>query len=195
MEEKLHIGISVKDFKTIVTHAETLKTVISVLYSYPKQAMQMTYGEHGMQCEFTLMTIGGGSVTAAAPATRAVSARPLTRPQSARPSPQETSQRNSAEMPPPLQPASRSFVREAGSQRPFKPSPPPPPASVPHESLFIPADDDDSLWGERNYDEEEDELGWGGSVEKVAFWCQCTCWPTLTMANRAFMRPAYIEAQ
>jgi len=155
----------------------------------------MTYGEHGMQCEFTLMTIGGGSVTAAAPATRAVSARPLTRPQSARPSPQETSQRNSAEMPPPLQPASRSFVREAGSQRPFKPSPPPPPASVPHESLFIPADDDDSLWGERNYDEEEDELGWGGSVEKVAFWCQCTCWPTLTMANRAFMRPAYIEAQ
>ena len=157
--------------------------------------MQMSYAEHGMHCEFTLMTIGGGSVTSVAPVTRALSAKPLTRQQSVRPSPQGTSQRDLVEMPPPIQPASRSVVREAESQRSVKPSPPPPPASVPHESLFIPADDEDSLWGERNYDEEEDELGWGVSAEKVGFYCQSACWSGLTMVTRARMRPAYIGAQ
>lgn len=142
--------------------------------------MQLVYDEHGIQCKFTLMTIGesrGGSLTPAAPVTRDASSRPSTRPESLRPPPQETSQRNQASMPPPLQPASRSFVREAGSQRPFKPSPPPPPPSVPHESLFIPADDDDSLWVEKNYDQEEDELSWGASADKVFLSSHQACWP------------------
>ena len=38
-----------------------------------------------------------------------------------------------------------------------------------HESLFVSDNEDDERrWGERNYEEEEDELGWGGGVEQVS---------------------------
>ena len=71
-------------------------------------------------------------------------------------------------MPPPSQPASRSFTTELQSQRRQRPSPPPPQASLNHESLFIPAEEDeDRVWGERNYDDNQDTLGWDGSTNQV----------------------------
>ena len=171
MEEKLHIGISVKDFKAIVTHAESLKSTITANYSHPTRPLQLAYQEHGMQCEFTLMTIGeyrGSSVTPAPTTTRETSTRSFAKGESARPSIEERSHRAPDNMPPPSQPASRSFVREVTSQRPPRPSPPPTRASVDHESLFFSADDDgERQWAARNYDEEGDELGWDASADNV----------------------------
>ena len=172
VEEQLHIGISVKDFKAIVTHAETLKTSIMALYSFPTRPMQLSYHEHGMQCEFTLMTIGdyrGGSVTPAPAVVRQVSPAPAEREPSRLSSAQPTVPPKTATMPPPSQQLSRSFTREVQSQRTQRPSPPPPKASLDHESLFLPADeDDDRIWGEKNYNVEQDTLGWDASANNVS---------------------------
>lgn len=171
VQEQLHIGISVKDFKAIVTHAETLQTSITALYNFPSRPMQLSYNEHGMQCEFTLMTIGdyrGGSETPAPAVVRHASPASATN----QPSRQSTvpipNRQKSTTMPPPTEPASRSFTREPQSQRTQRPSPPPPKASLDSESLFLPADEDeDRVWGERNYDDDEDTLGWNASAKNV----------------------------
>lgn len=192
VEEKLRIGISVKDFKAIVTHAETLKTSISAHYSYPTLPLQLTYQGHGMQCDFTLMTIGeyrGGSVTPAptnmrngsVAVSKRQSSRPTSRPPS-RPLSRQTSRQPSEQagdheqqapnpMPPPAEPASRSFVRELPNQRSQRPSPPPPKPSVDTQSLFLPVDDDEDerKWGERDYEEEEDTLGWNANANAVSY--------------------------
>lgn len=172
VEDRLHIGISVKDFKAIVTHADTLNASITASYSHPTRPLQLAYNEKGMQCEFTLMTIGdyrGGSVNPAPAATRENSPRPAERQTSVQPSASARPRPVAEAMPPPIEPASRSFGREAASQRPRRPSPPPPQASLDPESLFLPAgDNDDRRWDEKNYDEdEEDTLGWDASADHV----------------------------
>ncbi|KAL8705241.1 MAG: hypothetical protein Q9201_001620 [Fulgogasparrea decipioides] len=191
VEEKVHIAISVKDFRAIVLHAESLKTSVQACYSLPTRPMQIAYQEHGMQCEFTLMTIGDYRGTSTIPAPISVrnsSAVPtVTRPSrqtSVQPT-QISSHRVSIDqgnevMPPPSQPAPRSFAkgpqnqpttgsfqRETPSQRPSRPSPPPPKASLDPESLFLPAGDDDRQWDEKNYEDEEDILGWDVSANQV----------------------------
>lgn len=187
----VHVGISVKDFKAIVIHAESLKTSITALYSYPNRPMRIAYEEQGMICEFTLMTIGdyrGSSVTptpviARRPYTprtdQATSARSTSRntpfTEIEKRSPQETSTCDSHKeknnvMPPPMQPASRSFTRENPSQRPLRPSPPPSKPSIDPESLFLSAEqEEDRRWGDRSVEEEEDEdtLGWDLNAETV----------------------------
>ncbi|KAF3917830.1 hypothetical protein ABW20_dc0105239 [Dactylellina cionopaga] len=51
------IAVTVKDFKAIVTHADSLNQVqILATYGEAGQPMQMTYDQNGMFCEFTLMT-------------------------------------------------------------------------------------------------------------------------------------------
>lgn len=176
VEENIHIGISVKDFKAIVMHAETLKASITALFSRPSRPMQLAYGEYGMQCEFTLMTIGeyrGGSVTPSPAVARNTSVAPSDRqtsnpPSTVQPPAQDHRREITNAMPPPVQPASRSFTREPPSQRPPRPSPPPPKASLDEESLFVPVDnDDDRGWGEMNLDEDEDTLGWDPSAKNV----------------------------
>ncbi|KAL8631235.1 hypothetical protein Q9189_003080 [Teloschistes chrysophthalmus] len=190
VEEKMLVAISVKDFRAIVLHAETLKTSVQAQYSFPTRPMQIFYHEHGLQCEFTLATIGnhrGSSVTPAPISNRNSPAIPMearsSRPASAQPA-QTTSDRVNDDrsreaMPPPSQPASRSFPlapsiqpvpgnfqRESLSQRSSRPSPPPPKASLDPESLFLPAGDDDQQWDETNYDDDEDVLGWDASANQ-----------------------------
>ena len=175
VEEKQHIGISVKDFKAIVIHAETLKTSVSALYSQPSRPMQLTYHEHGMQCEFTLMTIGGfrgTSVTTAPVAVRKESTPTAFRQESERetvqPPAQARSFDNSNAMPPPSRRAANSLAPESATQRTNRPSPPSPKASIEYESLFIPADDDEERrWGEKSYEDDEDTLGWDASADNV----------------------------
>jgi cell cycle checkpoint control protein RAD9A len=169
VEEKVHIGISVKDFRAIITHAESLRATITAKYSVPKQPLQFSYQEHGMLCEFTLVTIGefrGGSVTPApAPAVVHPADRPSARPESRNPSNAARSQTTNNSMPPPVQPASRSFTREPENRGASRPSPLPPQASINQDSLFLQDDDEEEeerRWGERSYDknEDEDELTW-----------------------------------
>ena len=172
VEEQLHIGISVKDFKAIVAHAETLKTSLTALYSFPTRPMQLSYHEHGMQCDFTLMTIGdyrGGSVTPAPAAAPRPSPAPAERAPSCQSTARDTVQPRVTTMPPPSQPLSRSFTKEPQSQRTQRPSPPPPKGSLDPQSLFLPVDeDDDRIWGEKNYDDEQDTLGWDASANNVS---------------------------
>lgn len=172
MEERIHIGISVKDFKSIVMHAETLKTSITALFSHPSRPMQLAYREHGMQCEFTLMTTGeyrSGSVTPAPTRTRNTSVTSSDRRTFQSSTPQQPTEDHemSNAMPPPLQPASRSFARESLSQRPTRPSPPPPKPSLDEESLFVPMEgDDEPKWAESNFDN-DDVLGWDPTANNV----------------------------
>ncbi|KAL8663398.1 MAG: hypothetical protein Q9202_003917 [Teloschistes flavicans] len=190
VEQKVLVAISVKDFRAIVLHAETLKTSVHAQYSSPTRPMQILYQEHGLQCEFTLATIGnhrGSSVTPAPISIRnspaiSMEAQP-SRQASVQPtkitSNQVLDDRSSEAMPPPSQPASRSFTRapsnqpvpgnfqpESLSQRSTRPSPPLPKASLDPESLFLPAGDDDQQWDETNYDDDEDVLGWDASANQ-----------------------------
>ncbi|KAI9820263.1 MAG: hypothetical protein M1827_005885 [Pycnora praestabilis] len=168
VQEKLHVAISVKDFKAIVTHADTLRTSISALYSQPTQPLQLAYQGDGMQCEFTLMTIGdfrGNSVNPAPAIPRGASARSFVGQNLSTTAEQRNGQNTSA-MPPPAQVMPRSIARESTRQRERKPSPPAPKASLDSQSLFIPEDDDDRRWDEPNYgNEDEDTLGWDASAD------------------------------
>ncbi|KAI9786189.1 MAG: hypothetical protein M1839_007599 [Geoglossum umbratile] len=152
VEEKLHIAFSVKDFKAIITHADSLNASITALYSKPTRPLQIAYeSDNGMLCEFTLMTIGdhrGGSVTPAPSIAR-------TKPNA--PDDRQTPTPSNPLMPPPSQPLHRP--------RQSRPSPPPPKASLDPESLFFPEDESPSGWDDRDEREEEDLLGWDGSED------------------------------
>ncbi|KAL9042874.1 MAG: hypothetical protein Q9214_003659 [Letrouitia sp. 1 TL-2023] len=171
-------------------HAETLKSSIQAQYSIPTRPMQLSYHEDSMHCEFTLMTIGDYRSSSAIPtpvSRRNLPTTPIGQSQSQQSSTQATRYENrqvndatrNGAMPPPVQPASRSFTggpstqsnsrsvdQGHASQRRSRPSPPPPKASVDPESLFLPADDDEP-WDERNFEDEEDTLGWDASVDNV----------------------------
>ena len=172
VEDKLHIGISVKDFRAIVTHAGTLKTSITARYSQPTRPLQLAYECGGMLCEFTLMTIGdfrGTSVTPGPSVSRGAPTRPSQREQTVPTLERNIEKPAKPAFPPPSQPASRIFTRENVSQRPNRPSPPITKPSIDAESLFLPPDDDDRQWDEKNYgDPNEDMLGWDVSADNVS---------------------------
>ncbi|KAH8600865.1 DNA repair protein-like protein rad9 [Bisporella sp. PMI_857] len=170
VEERLHIVVSVKDFKSIIAHAGLTNTTVKAFYSHPSSPMQLTYSDDGIRIEFILMTTGearGASVTPVLNASRASSKRPAPRqPLDATPS----SKRSAASpMPPPPNSAAPSISREASKAKASRPSPPPPQPSIPPDALFLPAGDDDQRWDPVNYDEEEDEmLLWdNNSIEKA----------------------------
>ena len=164
LEEKLKVGISVKDFKAIIMHAVSLKTTISAQYSGSGRPMQLAYSESGMQCKFILMTSGnarGASVKLGPMISRASASQPRTtgnshvlplhqRGQQANPG--RTSSTPSAP---------RDNGRDPADQRAQRPSPPAPRASINEESLFVmDEDEEEQVWGERNFDEDEGELKW-----------------------------------
>lgn len=167
MQENMHIVISVKDFKAIVTHAETVRGSISAHFSFPTKPLQFSYQNSGVHCEFTLMTTGdfrGASSTSSNAnfvSTRTSSLQPSV------PTVQSPS-RSASEMPPPARPVT---TRPLGSQTQR------PTANVQARrdepidleqssgGLFVSADDEDSTWDPPNFDNEEEEetLGWDAS--------------------------------
>ena len=166
--ENLHIVINVKDFRNMVIHAETLKTIVAAAYSQPGRPLQFSYSAFGMRCEFTLMTIGESSNAATQGASRASTREPPPRQASASVS-GSTLNRSHTEMPPPQRPASRTTTettRRLGSRaenQPFHSQPDPDP-----ESLFLP-DEDDRQWEPVENLDAEDMLGWDASLENVSF--------------------------
>ncbi|RCI07618.1 hypothetical protein L249_1679 [Ophiocordyceps polyrhachis-furcata BCC 54312] len=58
VEDKLHIVISVKDFRAIIQHAGGTGNVLSARYSLPARPIQLTYTSDVMSCEFLIMTVG-----------------------------------------------------------------------------------------------------------------------------------------
>jgi cell cycle checkpoint control protein RAD9A len=169
VEEKLHIVISVKDFKSIIAHAGITNTMIKAMYSRPTSPMQLTYSEDGILSEFILMTIGesrGASATPAPNASRTGSKRPASRqPLEATSSSKRTA---SSGMPPPPTTAAPGLGREPTRAKVSRPSPPPPQPSLQSEALFVTEPDDDRRWDPANFDEEEDEmLLWDTPGDKV----------------------------
>lgn len=170
MQEGMHIVISVKDFRAIVTHAETQRGQISAFFSSPTRPLQFSYQSSGMHCEFTLMTTGNLGSGSASQNPSFVSTRSFSRQPSLMPNLQE---RAVSAMPPPARP---SIGLSAQGQRPsFReqisvPEPSRGSAS-PEESLFIPdrrSPDEDRAWNPPNYDRNEGDgemLGWDVSTD------------------------------
>ncbi|KAK4619625.1 DNA repair protein rad9 [Fulvia fulva] len=170
MQENVHIIISVKDFRAIVTHAETMKCPISTHFSYPTRPLQFSYQNFGIHSEFTLMTTGDYRGASATPTPRFVSTRSSSRQPSVVP-PQSFS-RAPSEMLPPARPNAGRPPLGSQSQRSSLREQVRPTAAMDEEpdpdSLFIPNDgggDDDQAWEPPNYerDEEDEMLGWDAS--------------------------------
>ncbi|KAK7712734.1 hypothetical protein SLS57_007688 [Botryosphaeria dothidea] len=178
--EQMHIIISVKDFKAIVTHADHLRTSIHAYYSQPTRPLQFSYSNttFGIVSEFTLMTIGDpqGHVDSGRSTPRVVTSRSNTTSRAQSVTAQSTTsaagrQRNSA-MPPPAAPASRPATRQrrAPPGSATKPSLQESQTNAEEESLFVPHDngDDDARWDPAG-DDEEETLGWDASADHNTF--------------------------
>lgn len=177
MVDDLHVVINVKDFKNMVIHAETLKTIVTALYSQPSRPLQFEYNAEGMRCEFTLMTIGEASSVESQNVSRAPTRAPPTR-QASESGPANAT-RSRAEMAPPAKPASKNGVeaprlgRRTATNTSQQQQP-----SQSSQGLFV-TDDDDYQWEPTEDQEGEEEmLGWDASGDNV-----CTSGRQLTSAN------------
>lgn len=170
VDEGLHIGIVVKDFRAIVSHAEAVLAQVTARYSRGNRPMQISYAHDGMASEFTLMTRGSGGLpaTSSASTTRDLSVRPMiqtapTRQSSTAP----TTSSTPGMAPPEKQNSSKRKLDDAEDDTAkTRNTPPPPTASINPDSLFIPADDGDQQWDEPNYDEDDgDMVTWDNATE------------------------------
>lgn len=172
-EDKLHIVVSVKDFRAIMNHAALLGSHVSARYSLPSRPIQLVYDGDGVKCEFLLMTVGErGAPGQKANKTKARMKAPraqqlestASRANSHAPSP---APRASVQPPvtrqdtmPSLRPSASSYL----SQRP-------PPPTYDDDSLFVPQEDDHQ-WDPVNMNEDEGEeenarLEWDASAQPV----------------------------
>jgi cell cycle checkpoint control protein RAD9A len=183
VEDKLHIVISVKDFRAIIQHAGILGNNLSARYSIPARPIQLSYSSDALSCEFLIMTVGErgsnpGQRTkksrkneqATGPRLEATSRRTSVAPSE---QPQEST-RNSMPPPRPHMPNPTppvSAVRASASRLgafDLRPSQRPPPATNASGSLFV---DDDGWEPVRDEEEEADDnarLEWDHSAEPVS---------------------------
>jgi cell cycle checkpoint control protein RAD9A len=186
VQEGLHIGTMVKDFRSVVAHAETLRTQVTARYSRANRPMQISYGEGGLTAEFTLMTRGSTNIPSTAtnasarptPA-RDLSMRPASRPPetsaatSRRSSPGAPSRGDTATaMPPPTREPSRprdiNTQPRLGHADSTDSAFSAPSASIDPNSLFIPAENDDHQWDEPNFEEEPDIVTWDNTANEAS---------------------------
>lgn len=182
--EKLHIIISVRDFRAILQHANWTSTELNAAYSRPGRPMKISYSGDGISCEFILMTVDEKSTTSAQkkgkPQAAARTARPALDAASSgrsaseadnrarQPSPSQQPQRPPSQMPPPSRPTvprSSQFDIRAPTKQP--------PSTLKSDSLFLPQPDDDEQWAPVNPDEDDEEgesarLEWDASNEPVS---------------------------
>ncbi|KXL50958.1 hypothetical protein M433DRAFT_149219 [Acidomyces richmondensis BFW] len=196
VQEEMHIVISVKDFKAIVTHAETLRESITARFSYPTRPLQFSYQNFGMHCEFTLMTTGEYRGTSTTPAPKYASTRNPSRQQSMAPPPSEVS-RSACEIAPPARPtigkpvssqSQRTSLKKRIEQPSVDGSDPDP------DSLFMPAGEMDQAWDPPNYDNEEAEemLGWDASNSNPSTGFHQTFRDSGTVGRPKASRPASV---
>ena len=182
VQEGLHIGIVVKDFRAVISHAETKKASVTARYSRGNRPMQIAYECDGVLAEYTLMTRGNPNAVptasnAGTPA-RDLSVRPVQRPAiqesvplghnnstgNSGPSMANTTQSARPSMAPPSQAPSFREIPQPQRPRVANPvdrnSPPAPSASINPHSMFIPADNDQQ-WDEPNHEDDEGIVTWG----------------------------------
>ncbi|KAK4232081.1 hypothetical protein QBC38DRAFT_464315 [Podospora fimiseda] len=181
VEDKMHIIISVKDFRAILQHAQITSGDLATSYSNPGRPMKLTYGADGVLCEFILMTVGEKDATYQRHKTpKANSAKaPTSRPeldsashrassaQQVQPAPSVEKQPTQHKIPTASRPPPPAFD--------MRPPPPPPPTAPRSPGLFISqdgGDDDDHQWDPVNPDEEEEEnarIEWHSNSESDPF--------------------------
>ncbi|KAK8055900.1 hypothetical protein PG993_001127 [Apiospora rasikravindrae] len=165
-EDKLHIVVSVKDFRAITQHAAFLGSEVSAQYSMPSRPMQIRYDGDGVKCEFLLMTVGERGAPGQRTKRPRAGARPTPRAQQL----EAAASRATSNAPTPAPRPPPATRREPiPSLRPTAPrqSQRPPPATLDHESLFVPQDDDYQWEPVRMNEDEEEEadarLEWDAS--------------------------------
>lgn len=189
VEDKLHIVISVKDFRAIIQHAGITGNAISARYSLPARPIQLSYSGDALSCEFLIMTVGErgsnpaqktkkgrkNAANPAGPCLEAESRRTSVAPAENHP----PAASNHLAQPAPA--ASRSFVpnptphlssARASASRigafDLRPSQKPPPPTLRSQSLFV---DDEGWEPMRDEDEDVDEdarLEWDHSADPVS---------------------------
>ncbi|PNY26726.1 DNA repair protein rad9 [Tolypocladium capitatum] len=187
VEDKLHIVISVKDFRAIIQHAGSTGNALSARYSLPSRPIQLSYSSDAISCEFLVMTVGErgsnpnqktkkgrkGAAQDTGPrleeTSRRTSVAPSELPQ--QPQPQSAAQpmQPAASRPPPPNPTPRLSAARASASRigafDLRPSQRPPPPTLRSESLFV---DDDGWEPVRDEDEDAEEdarLEWDHSAD------------------------------
>jgi cell cycle checkpoint control protein RAD9A len=174
----LHIIVSVKDFRAIVVHADTLKTSLKAYYSQPTRPLQFSYGCDGLLCDFTLMTSGDydAAPPTPTPAPQTHNSRQTSRAPSAA-TEHTDNQSFRSDMPPP-EPAVRQDrigrLRNPGTRQNSVAAPEQNERQDDH-SLFIPdpeetrrqEEEEDSAWAPLDYEREE-TLGWDASGNRDA---------------------------
>lgn len=179
--DKLHIIISVRDFRAILQHANWTSGDLNAAYSRPGRPMKISYGRDGIVCEFVLMTVDEKSTTVqkkgqskaaskasrpslnAAPKTPAAGANNDSR--QATPAPPREQQEQQARMPPPA----RRSTAPRSSQFDIRAPLVQPQSTLKSESLFLPQPDDDEMWAPVNPEDDEEgehpRLEWDASNE------------------------------
>jgi cell cycle checkpoint control protein RAD9A len=160
------VVISVKDFKAIVTHADTLDAVLNTCYTKPGRPLQFGYDQPGISCRFTLMTASdsrspavadtGNKATARKPSTEQASAANTDR------------QRQSRIMLPPPRPEGRRNTQTLGRRKPDDETNSAQPSRQESETLFVPQEDEDRTWDPTNYDDGEEMLAWDSREPDVS---------------------------
>ena len=192
VEDKLHVVISVKDFRAIIQHAGITGNSLSARYSLPFLPIQLSYANDAISCEFLIMTFGergtnpaqktkkgrkNGAAPNAGPRLEATSRRASEAPSEVprRPGPlQKEVQALSAVRQIPPNPTPQLSAARASASRltafDLRPSQRPPPPTLRSESLFV----DDGGWeppGEDDDDGEENpRLEWDQSANPVSSW-------------------------
>ena len=164
-QEKLHIVVSVKDFKSIVSHAAITNASISAYYSNPGRPLQFSYSDGGMTSNFTLMTAGdyGETPVPSAEASNAPTRQASRATSMAATAAEESRQQSerSIDMPPPAVPNTRRTIRKLGQNDKTKQQREDP------ESLFVP-EEDDTRWDPPDYENDEESMGWDASFQPVS---------------------------
>lgn len=181
VQDKLHIIVSVKDFRGILHHAQMTSGQLSARYSNPGRPMKLSYSGDGILCEFILMTVGEkdavGQKAKKARASAAKAARPGLEAASNRASSVATENARPQDPPRnPPPPQQKTPVRPRQSQFEIRPPPLPPPSTLRSELLFVPQGDDDQQWEPMNPDDDEDQgdmarLEWDASIQQVCSPC------------------------
>lgn len=63
VEEGLGIAVALKDFKSIITHAEGLKIHLDACYGKSGMPLKLEYDHNGMKCEFIMQTVVRGDAS------------------------------------------------------------------------------------------------------------------------------------
>ena len=173
-QEKMHLIISVKDFKSIIIHADTLKASVSALYSTPGRPLQFNYGVEGVQCQFTLMTAGDYHHTPNPSATNKSLSRESSRPRSGADNDGVPNTRSaSTEMPPPATTKARKLAGRLGQNESATSSLLSNRSDRDSESLFVRQEEEDRQWDPAEYDNEEESLGWNATIDNVRVGVVC----------------------